>query len=228
MIVAIDGPAGAGKSTTAKIVANKLGFIYIDTGAMYRAITYFAIKNNLIENSDQLVRIIKEINIDLSFSDSLTKVFINGEDVTEFLRTKEVNDFVSDISKILEIRNELVEKQRRVAQNNNVVMEGRDIGTVVFPNADLKFFLVASIEERTKRRAKEFLDKGENISIKQIEENLKQRDEIDSTRDLSPLTKAKDAIEIDTTKLTIDEQVNLIFKEIEKVALSKGIKININ
>lgn len=222
MIIAIDGPAGSGKSTTAKIVANKLGFIYIDTGAMYRAVTYYALKNNLLEDKNQLIKKIKELKIDLSFNNNLTKVFLNDEDITDYLRTKAVNDYVSEISKIPEIRIELVEKQRHFAENNNVVMEGRDIGTVVFPDADIKFFLVASIEERTKRRAKEFINKGENISFKQIEENLKQRDEIDSTRELSPLVKAQDAIEIDTTNLTIDGQVNLILKEIEKKSLLKN------
>lgn len=222
MIIAIDGPAGSGKSTTAKIVANKLGFIYIDTGAMYRAVTYYALKNNLLEDKNQLIKKIKELKIDLSFNNNLTKVFLNDEDITDYLRTKAINEYVSEISKIPEIRIELVEKQRHFAENNNVVMEGRDIGTVVFPDADIKFFLVASIEERTKRRAKEFINKGENISFKQIEENLKQRDEIDSTRELSPLVKAQDAIEIDTTNLTIDGQVNLILKEIEKKSLLKN------
>lgn len=222
MIIAIDGPAGSGKSTTAKIVANKLGFIYIDTGAMYRAVTYYALKNNLLEDKNQLIKKIKELKIDLSFNNNLTKVFLNDEDITDYLRTQAVNEYVSEISKIPEIRIELVEKQRHFAENNNVVMEGRDIGTVVFPDADIKFFLVASIEERTKRRAKEFINKGENISFKQIEENLKQRDEIDSTRELSPLVKAQDAIEIDTTNLTIDGQVNLILKEIEKKSLLKN------
>lgn len=222
MIIAIDGPAGSGKSTTAKIVANKLGFIYIDTGAMYRAVTYYALKNNLLEDKNQLIKKIKELKIDLSFNNNLTKVFLNDEDITDYLRTQAVNEYVSEISKIPEIRIELVEKQRHFAENNNVVMEGRDIGTVVFPDADIKFFLVASIEERTKRRAKEFINKGENISFKQIEENLKQRDEIDSTRELSPLVKAQDAIEIDTTNLTIDGQVNLILKEIKKKSLLKN------
>ena len=222
MIIAIDGPAGSGKSTTAKIVANKLGFVYIDTGAMYRAVTYYALKNNLLGNKNQLIKKIKELKINLSFNNNLTKVFLNDKDITDYLRTKEVNDYVSEISKIPEIRKELVAKQRYFAENNNVVMEGRDIGTVVFPDADIKFFLVASIEERTKRRAKEFINKGENISFKQIEENLKQRDEIDSTRESSPLVKANDAIEIDTTNLTIEEQVNLILIEIEKKFLLKN------
>jgi len=222
MIIAIDGPAGSGKSTTAKIVANKLGFVYIDTGAMYRAVTYYALKNNLLGNKNQLIKKIKELKINLSFNNNLTKVFLNDKDITDYLRTKEVNDYVSEISKIPEIRKELVAKQRYFAENNNVVMEGRDIGTVVFPDADIKFFLVASIEERTKRRAKEFINKGENISIEQIEENLKQRDEIDSTRESSPLVKANDAIEIDTTNLTIEEQVNLILIEIEKKFLLKN------
>lgn len=222
MIIAIDGPAGSGKSTTAKIVANKLGFVYIDTGAMYRAVTYYALKNNLHGNKNQLIKKIKELKINLSFNNNLTKVFLNDKDITDYLRTKEVNDYVSEISKIPEIRKELVAKQRYFAENNNVVMEGRDIGTVVFPDADIKFFLVASIEERTKRRAKEFINKGENISIEQIEENLKQRDEIDSTRESSPLVKANDAIEIDTTNLTIEEQVNLILIEIEKKFLLKN------
>ena len=227
LIVAIDGPAGSGKSTSAKLVAQKLGYLYIDTGAMYRAVTFLAIRNNVLNNFDAVIKIAETSNISLKFLNGSTQVSVDGEDITNNIRTGEVNSKVSDVSKIKEVREALVSKQREMAmKEGGVVMEGRDIGTVVFPNADVKIFLTASIEQRAKRRAKEYEEKGIEVSVNDIKNNLVKRDEIDSTREISPLTKADDAIVVDTSKVTIQEQVEIILDNIKLVAEKKGISIN--
>jgi cytidylate kinase len=226
LIVAIDGPAGSGKSTSARLVAQRLGYLYIDTGAMYRAITYLAIRKNILDNEQAVINLTEETDLRLDFRNGKTNVFVNGEDITEDIRSPEVNLKVSDISKIAGVRKILVQKQREMGKQRGVVMEGRDISTVVFPNADVKIFMTASIDQRAKRRVKEYLDKGKNISLEEIKENLTQRDMIDSGRDVSPLTKAPDAVEINTSEVSIDEQVNLIMKEIRKIAAQKGIEIH--
>ena len=227
LIVAIDGPAGSGKSTSAKLVAQKLGYLYIDTGAMYRAVTFLAIRNNVLNNFDAVIKIAETSNISLKFLNGSTQVSVDGEDITNNIRTGEVNSKVSDVSKIKEVREALVSKQREMAmKDGGVVMEGRDIGTVVFPNADVKIFLTASIEQRAKRRAKEYEEKGIEVSVNDIKNNLVKRDEIDSTREISPLTKADDAIVVDTSKVTIQEQVEIILDNIKLVAEKKGISIN--
>lgn len=215
VIITIDGPAGSGKSTSAKLVAKRLGYTYLDTGAMYRAITYLALTGNCIENEESIVKIAEEAEINLQTIDGKTEVFINNKDVTDLIRTFEVNSKVSDVSKIPGVRKALVRMQQQFGKNTNIVAEGRDTGTVVFPNADVKIFLIASIEERAKRRLKEFHDKGENLSINEISDNLATRDKIDSTREVSPLVKAADAFEIDTTNITIEEQVNLILEKVK-------------
>lgn len=215
-IIAIDGPAGSGKSTTAKLVADKLGFIYIDTGAMYRAVTYLSLQHNTVDNPEKVVELLKESEISLSYDNLTTKVFLNNEDISEKIRSLDVNSKVSQISKIPQVRELLVKKQQQIGNTGNVVMEGRDIATVVFPNADLKIFLTAKIEERANRRRKEFISKGKEVSLEEIQENLLVRDEIDSTRDLSPLQKSDDAIELDTSELSIDEQVDKILKLAEE------------
>lgn len=218
LIVAIDGPAGSGKSTSAKLVAQKLGFLYIDTGAMYRAITFLAIKNNVLQNNDAIVTLAKNSGLDLEFINGETHVSTNGLDITDKIRTQEVNLNVSDISKIEGVRKALVDRQRELAEKNNgVVMEGRDIGTVVFPNADVKIFLTASIDERASRRTKEYEEKGVHISLEDIRANIQQRDKIDSTRDVSPLLKAPDAIEVDTSNISIQEQVDIILNLAQQV-----------
>ena len=221
VIITIDGPAGSGKSTSAKLVARKLGFTYLDTGAMYRAITYLALTGNCIENEELIVELAEKAEINLQTVNGKTEVYINNQDVTDLIRNFEVNSKVSDVSKIPGVRTALVKLQQQFGNNTNIVAEGRDTGTVVFPKADVKIFLIASIEERSKRRLKEFHEKGENISINEISNNLATRDKIDSTREVSPLVKAADAFEIDTTNITIEEQVNLILEKVNAKLDSK-------
>lgn len=228
LIIAIDGPAGSGKSTTAKLLAKKLGYLYIDTGAMYRAVTLYAIKNNLLDDEKKIIELAKHLNIVLKFENGQTKVSVNGKDVTEEIRSLEVNQNVSPVSKIEGVRKILVEKQKEMGKDGGVVMEGRDITTVVFPNADVKIFLTATIDERAKRRALEFEQKGQPVDIEKVKQNILERDRIDSSRDVSPLTKSPDAVEIDTSNLSIEQQVDLILEETKKVANKKGIKLNIN
>lgn len=227
LIVAIDGPAGSGKSTSAKIVARKLGYLYIDTGAMYRAITLLSIKNKISKDED-VVKLADKIDIKLDFVDGETKVKVDDQDVTREIRTREVNSLVSEISKIEGVRKILVKKQREMSDGNRgIVMEGRDIGTIVFPEADVKIFMTASIEARSERRMKEYMEKGTDISLEDVKENLLSRDKIDSQRDVSPLTKADGAVDVDTSKVSIPEQVNIILEEIKKAANRKGIEFSL-
>ena len=228
LIVAIDGPAGSGKSTSAKLVAQKLGYVYIDTGAMYRAVTYMALKKNLLGNESAIGDLANSADIQLDYVNGETKVSVNGSDITEELRSIDVNRNVSEVSRIEEVRKALVRQQKALGNNDRgLVMEGRDITTIVFPDADVKIFLTASIEQRAKRRADEYKNKGISVSIDEIKRNIIERDKIDSTRKLSPLLKAPDAIEIDTSKVTIEEQVKLILKQVKIVAEKKSISVNI-
>ena len=228
LIIAIDGPAGSGKSTSAKLIAKKLGYVYIDTGAMYRAITYLALENEAINDESQIIELARKCKIDLNYRDGEVIVRLNDVNVSKEIRTAEVNSHVSDVSKISDVRKVLVEKQREMAaKGNGVVMEGRDIGTVVFPNADVKIFLTASLDIRANRRTKEYNANGSKVLMDDIRSNLSNRDKIDSSRDDSPLAKASDAIEVDTTNVTIDEQVNLILEEAKKVAVIKNIQLEI-
>ncbi len=229
LVVAIDGPAGSGKSTSAKLIAQKLGYIYIDTGAMYRAITYLALKSGAIGNESVIIELARNCKIDLMYEDGEVIVLLDDKNVSKEIRTPEVNAHVSDISKISEVRKLLVLKQRAMGETGNgIVMEGRDIGTVVFPMADVKIFLTASLDTRANRRAKEYVENGSKVKVDDIKLNLSNRDRIDSSRNDSPLTKANDAIEVDTTNVTIDEQVNLILEEVKKVADKKNIQLKIN
>ncbi|MGE5679549.1 MAG: (d)CMP kinase [Bacillota bacterium] len=228
MIITIDGPAGSGKSTSAKLLAQRLGFTYLDPGAMYRAITYLALKNNAIDSLDDIIKLAEGSKIELGFFEGRTSVVLNGEDVSLAIRSFEVNSNVSEVSVIPEVRSALVRMQQEIGSNTNIVAEGRDTGTTVFPEADLKIFLVASLEERAKRRLKEFQEKGEQVSLEEIEKNLTKRDMIDSQRAVSPLAKASDAIEIDTSNTTIEEQVDLILEKVIEAARHKGFEeINI-
>ncbi len=229
LIIAIDGPAGSGKSTSAKLVAQKLGYLYIDTGAMYRAVTFLVLRNGIpLDNTNKIIDLAEKIEIKLEYVNGKTTVKVSGENITEDIRSQNVNSKVSEISKIEGVRTALVAKQREMKNlDNGIVMEGRDIGTVVFPNADIKVFLTASIEQRAKRRVKEFEEKGISVSLIEIKENIIHRDAIDSTRSVSPLKKAPDAVEIDTSKVTIEEQVNLILDLVKKAAEIKGIEVSI-
>lgn len=216
-IIAIDGPAGSGKSTTAKKVAESLHFLYIDTGAMYRAITYLAMQGNLLESEQQIIKLAESVKIDLKFVGGKTLISADGKDISEEIRSIDVNKNVSQVSKISGVRKALVKKQQNLAENNNgVVIEGRDVTTVVFPNADIKIFLTAGIDERAERRLLEYEMKNIKVSLDDIKNNIQERDLIDSTRADSPLTKADDAIEIDTSSITIEEQVNIILNKVKE------------
>ena len=228
LIIAIDGPAGSGKSTSAKLIAKKLGYLYIDTGAMYRAITFLAFKNGAINNEALIIELARKSKIDLKYNNDDLIIILNDQNVSDEIRSANVNEHVSDVSKISAIRKLLVEKQREMAKRSNgVVMEGRDIGTVVFPDADVKIFLTASLNTRADRRVKEYIEKGSKVIAEDIKSNLSNRDKIDSSRNDSPLTKASDAIVIDTTNITINEQVNLILDQAKKAAQKKKIKLEI-
>jgi CMP/dCMP kinase len=225
LIVAIDGPAGSGKSTSAKLVAKHLGYLYVDSGAMYRAVTFLAIRKNVLNNNDEIIKLAEETDIKLKFVDGVTYVFTNGENITDNIRSVEVNENVSIVSKIDGVRKTLVEKQQAMKNLNcGIIMEGRDISTVVFPNADIKIFLTASIERRAERRAKEYKDKGIEVDVNEIQQNISQRDKLDTTRENSPLVKAKDAIEIDTTKVTIEEQVEKILAIVKETDEKRNSK----
>lgn len=225
-IIAIDGPAGSGKSTSAKLAAERLGYLYIDTGAMYRAVTYLALKSNVLNNNEDIIELARSTDIKLQFVNGITRVWVDNTEITDYIRSMEVNSNVSDVSKIEEVRHILVQKQREMAKHApGVVMEGRDIGTVVFPDADIKFFLTATLDERAIRRAREYETAGKIIPVEEIKKSLVQRDIIDTTREISPLVKSPDAIEIDTSRFTIEEQVNLILEKVLETANKKGIKI---
>jgi cytidylate kinase len=229
LIIAIDGPAGSGKSTSAKLIAKKLGYLYIDTGAMYRAITFHALENGAIGEESQIVELARNCKIELRYDDGEVIVLLNNRNVSKEIRSAEVNSFVSNVSKISEVRKILVEKQREMgAKGSGIVMEGRDIGTVVFPNADVKIFLTAALDTRANRRTNEYIEKGSNVLVDDIKNNLSNRDKIDSSRKDSPLIKAPDAVEVDTTNVTINEQVNLILEAVKIVADKKNIQLKIN
>ena len=209
MIIAIDGPAGSGKSTTAKLLAEKLGYVYLDTGAMYRAITLFFIDNkNDLKDLSLLSKSLNEVNIFIKYEKDF-KIFINHLNVTNRIRESNVDRMVSYISKLDFVRNKLISIQRKFSEGKNIVVEGRDISSNVFPNADFKFFLNADINERAKRRLKD--KQYSSMSIENLIKEIKKRDMIDSNREISPLIKVDDAIEINTTSLTIKQQVKKIY-----------------
>ena len=212
-IVAIDGPAGAGKGTVTSKVAQKFGLQYLDTGATYRSVTYKMLKENVkIEDEEKIRDILKTIKIE--FKDK--KVFVDNEDVTLKIREKEVNEMVSEVSHIPIVRTSMVDLQRRIAEKQNSILEGRDIGTNVFPKANVKIYLDASVEERTKRRVKQNKDKGIDIPIEEVRENIIKRDKIDKESKIAPLVQAKDAIYIDSSKMSINAVVRKISKIVKK------------
>jgi cytidylate kinase len=217
MIIAIDGPAGAGKSTIARMIAQKLGFLYIDTGAIYRALTLKVLEKRInINDVNAIVDTAATVVIDLiNNQDSSLKVFLDSRDVSQEIRQPRVTRFVSDIAKIKEVRGILIKLQRKLGKERDSVLDGRDIATVVFPDADKKFYLDAQFEERVMRRYKELEALGENITLEDVTVDLRNRDTIDSTRECAPLKKAEDAIYIDTTDMSIDEVVERVLKEIK-------------
>lgn len=209
--VAIDGPAGAGKSTVAKAAAKKLGFIYVDTGALYRAIALNAVKNGVIDDNDKIVKMLENTDIKLSFDENGTQcVILNGENVSSLIRTPEISMGASNVSKIPEVRAFLLELQRDIARNNNVIMDGRDIGSVVLPNADKKIFLTASAECRAKRRYDELVLKGENVTYEEVLDDVNKRDYQDSHREIAPMKPTDDAVIADNTGMTVEEGTELI------------------
>lgn len=216
--VAIDGPASAGKSTVAKLVAKRFGYIYCDTGAMYRSVTWAALAKNItLDNVTAIIKLAQEITISFEPGADEQRVFVDGHEVTKAIRSNEVAENVSAVAAIPEVRSEMVKEQRKIATQGGIVMDGRDIGTTVLPNAPVKIFLVASAHERARRRFEENQAKGIATStLEELQRAIELRDQKDSTRKVSPLTKAKDAIEIDSTHLTINQMVSEISKIIEK------------
>lgn len=216
IVIAIDGFSSTGKSTIAKKLANKLNYIYVDTGAMYRAVTFFALEHHFIGDDffhpEKLIENLDKITIAFKYNDvkGFAEVYLNGENIESNIRTLRVSQFVSPVATLSEVRQKLVEQQQLMGKDKGIVMDGRDIGTVVFPDAELKIFMTASATTRAKRRYTELVELGHDLSYDDVLENVITRDRIDSTREDSPLVKAEDAIEIDNSDLTIEEQLDTI------------------
>lgn len=211
--IAVDGPSGAGKSTVAKAVAKKMNIDYIDTGAMYRAVGYKMIQEGVALDDEQALKQMLE-NTEIDFSNG--NILLDGNNINDYIRTPEISKQASDCSALPIVREKLVDLQRKMGQTKSVIMDGRDIGTNVFPNAKYKFFITASAEERANRRYKELMEKGQDVVYEDVLKDIIQRDHNDSTRKLNPLRKADDAVELDTTVMTIDEVVNYVCEEINK------------
>lgn len=220
--IAIDGFSSTGKSTIAKQLAKKLGYIYVDTGAMYRTVALFGLQNNLVGadfvNQNELINQLKNIKISFVFNPDLgfAEVYLNSINVENKIRSLEVSNLVSKVAAISKVREKLVSEQQQMGLNKGIVMDGRDIGTVVFPKAELKIFMTASADTRAKRRFDELIEKGDEVSYEEIYKNVVDRDQMDTTREDSPLVKAKDAIEIDNSNLSKDEQFELILKLVQE------------
>lgn len=211
--IAVDGPGGAGKSSVSREVSKRLGFIYVDTGALYRAVGLYALRNKIdTSNEADVSSFLSKITVDLGYENGEQKVFLNGEDVSSDIRLPEASMAASNVSKIPDVRSFLFDLQRKIASENNCLMDGRDIGTVVLPNAQLKIFLTASPEARAKRRYDELLAKGSNVSFDEILKDLNERDYQDSHREIAPLKPAEDSIILDTTDLTFEEVTNKIIE----------------
>lgn len=215
--VAIDGPAGAGKSTIAKAVSKKLGYIYVDTGALYRTIGLNALRNNIdTKDEEKVTKTLNDIKVELKFIDGTQSVYLNGENVSEAIRTPEASIAASNVSALPPVRKYLFNLQQNIANNNNCLMDGRDIGTVVLPNADVKIFLTASAEERANRRYKELIEKGSQVKYDDVLKEMIERDYQDSHRKIAPLKPADDAIILDTTEKTLEEVILDIKKIVEE------------
>jgi len=216
LTIAIDGPAASGKSTTARLLAKKLGYVYIDTGAMYRAVTLAVLQKGANPaEQEEAIEITKESLIELKIINGVQQTFLNGIDVSDDIRSPQIDMAVSQIATNAEIRRIMVKQQQQMAQEGGIVMDGRDIGTVVLPNADLKVFMIASIEARAKRRLKDQQD--HSISLEEIKQDIERRDHIDSTRKDGPLKKAGDAQELDNSFLSIEEQIDIILKWVDSL-----------
>ena len=221
MIIAIDGHSSTGKSSTAKELAKALNFVYVDTGAMYRAVTYFAYKNGMISlnhfDKTALINALKDIKLNFIFEEKkgYSAIYLNGINIENEIRTLKISQLVSQIAEISEVRKKLVEQQQEMGKNTNLIMDGRDIGTVVFPNAELKIFMTANAKIRAERRLEELKQNGQNVNYEEVLKNIETRDFIDSNREVSPLIKAPDAIEIDNSYLSKDEQFNQILELIK-------------
>ena len=208
MIVAVDGPAGSGKGTVTKRIEKELGFLNLDTGATYRCVALQVLRENVkLDNEEKIIKIANNINIKIDNTGDKDIILLNGEDVSKEIRTKEVTEVVSQISSIIPVRERMVEVQRNLAKGKNVIVEGRDIGTVVFPNADIKIFMTASAEVRAKRRFKEMISRGENPDFESVLANVKERDFIDENREAAPLKRAKEAFLLDNSNMTVDDQL---------------------
>lgn len=212
--IAIDGPSGAGKSTIAKKAAAKLGYIYIDTGAMYRTVGLYLnrLGINIKAEKEKVINSLSRINIDIKYENGEQHIFLNGEDVSSLIRTPEISMAASDSGTVLEIREKMTHLQRNLAKNNNCIMDGRDIGTFVLPDADVKIFLTADVRVRAERRYRELAEKGEQVKFEDVLSGMVLRDKNDSTREFMPLKKADDAILIDTSDLSLDESVDAVIK----------------
>jgi len=221
--IAIDGPAGAGKSTIAKAISKQLGIVYLDTGAMYRTVALKALREGVDSKDEKaLEEIVSDIDIKIEYKDGSQHVLLEGEDVSGLIRTHEISMGASNVATIVAVRLKMVELQQKIASETNVVMDGRDIGTYVLPNADLKIFLTASADERAKRRFLEMQEKGDNsATLEEIKADIIRRDENDSKRAFAPLKKADDAVEVDSTSYSIEEVLEIIFNLLEK----KGLKV---
>ena len=215
-IVAVDGTAGSGKGTITKIIAEKLNLLSIDTGAMYRCVTLECINRNINYTEISKIKdVLHNIDIELKKENELQLVFLNGKDVTREIRTPEVDSLVARFAAIKEVRDKITPIQRKMGENANIIMEGRDIGTVVFPNADVKVFLDCSVEERARRRYKQDLEKGIETNYEEVLESIKERHKLETEREIAPLVQAPDAVYIDSTGMTIEEEVNAVIKVIE-------------
>ncbi len=223
LVIAIDGPAASGKSTTARLVAEALGYVHIDTGAMYRAVTLKVLRAGIRpSDGERIERLLATTHVALRREGKATRVVLDGEDVNAEIRSPEVTRAVSMVSRHKIVREAMVREQRRMGSEGGIVLEGRDIGTVVFPDADLKFFMIAGIEARARRRREELEARGISPDMDGLIEEIRERDSQDSTREESPLRKAEDAIEVDTSDLTIEEQVRVVVEKVRGVAEGTG------
>ncbi len=223
IVIAIDGPAASGKSTTARLVARRLGYLHIDTGAMYRAVTFRVLEEKIpLENADRISALAEKTQLRLEKGENGLRVFVDERDVTEQVRSAQVTRSVSIVSSYQRVRNVLVREQRRMAEGGGVVLEGRDIGTVVLPNADLKIYMIANMPERVKRRQKDLQGAGVDIDGVALEREISERDRLDSTREASPLRKASDAIEVDTSGMSVEDQVEFVVARAKEIIEGGG------